>query len=192
MTREEHIAEINKILQDNKRLKEMLGTQNNLLSAMRDYTSADVEEAYNRGYQDGAQNPTSMGYEHGYEAGLNDAWDAVGKLAKMDTLTSSRITGHFGLFAIMNNLKPQEAVQKIAEYEKQKNEEIKVGDELLFNDYVKGVVVALEEWEDQTKYCVLNENGLCEWVDLRNYDVKKTGRTFPQISEVLKAMRGES
>ena len=35
--------------------------------------NAGYKTGYGKGYQEGALNPSSIGYEHGYEAGLNDA-----------------------------------------------------------------------------------------------------------------------
>lgn len=46
MTREEHIAKIDEIIKDNQRMITMLGEQIYLLSAMKDYTKADVDTAY--------------------------------------------------------------------------------------------------------------------------------------------------
>ena len=34
-------------------------------------------EGYDEGYKDGVQNPSSLGFDHGYERGLNDAWKKV-------------------------------------------------------------------------------------------------------------------
>ena len=46
MTREEHTERINEIIKRNRQIKSYIETQNNKLSQVRDYTPADVEEAF--------------------------------------------------------------------------------------------------------------------------------------------------
>ena len=73
---------------------------------------------------------TAEKLEEAYERGLKDAWDIVKKLAMMDTETSEEATGYFGLFRIMENLTPEEAISKLSAYEKEQKNKIHVGDEI--------------------------------------------------------------
>lgn len=52
MTREEHTENINEIIKRNRQIKSYVETQNNKLTQIRDYTPADVEEAYQRGLEE--------------------------------------------------------------------------------------------------------------------------------------------
>ena len=103
------------------------------------------------------------------ESSRNEAWECARKLFE---------------------LSPSEAVAKIKAYEeKQTDDEIKVGDEVIYNGNPHNGEVGL----------VI---GLCEkWVEVRfksrwncvgvyRDTVTKTGRSFPQIAEVLKQMDG--
>jgi hypothetical protein len=148
-----------------------------------------LDDAYNRGYQDGAQNPTSIGYEHGYEAamhdkgeeqdiayfhgyssGKHDMWNAVKYLWKNGTIDFD-----------------WSAEKILEEYEKQKEKNaIKIGDEVRLNhDDTRAVV--MDESEQEDAWWVYTENGCIE--EWHSSKFRKSGRTFPQIAEVLKTMR---
>lgn len=61
-----------------------------------------------------------------YQKGLSDAWEAVKKIAIMDTETSENVTGYFGLFRIMENLTPMQAIEKIRQYEQEKDRQARI------------------------------------------------------------------
>ena len=183
MTREEHIEKIDEIVKDNQCIKTMLGEQNNLLSRMRDYTSADVKEAYNRGYDEGkgqAWSDEIKKYEiepekerEAYQRGLNEMWDIVRHLWENGTIDFSWDLGW-------------SAEKILEEYQKWKKDAIKVGDEVL-NIYDNTMAVILDEVEEDHDWHVYTENGCVEkWCE---NVFRGTGRTYPQIEEVLKAMR---
>ena len=142
------------------------------------------EEAYKRGHDTGYKKCLS---EHefdmpcsicdDYERGLNDAWDAAKKLAMMDTETSEDVTGYFGLFRIMENLTPGEAISKLRAYEEEKNK-IHVGDEVKGNS---SPWVVTHIYEDLLK-------GIDAVGDVRASrmeSIRKTGRHF-DIEPILK------
>ena len=88
---------------------------------------------------------------------------------------------------IFNDLSYQEAKAKYEEWKKQKDK-IKVGDEVILDEVnTKAVVTAKES--DDVYYMALTENGLYEV--FKEYEVKKTGRHFPEVAELLEKMRGE-
>lgn len=117
-----------------------------------------------------------------YRKGLSDAWEAAKKIALMDTETSENVTGYFGLFRIMENLTPMQAIEKIRKYEQEK-EEIKVGDEVVSEDDIKAVVIDMDDYFLH----VLDENGVVQgWP---REDVAKAGRHFSEIAAVLEKMR---
>ena len=94
---------------------------------------------------------------------------------------------------------PAEAIAKIKEYE-DKQEEIKVGDELEFYSLcaektIKGVVYQIN-YADDDIYLLWTpqDKSIGGTFTLSSGDffikkVKKTGRHFPQIVELLKAMK---
>lgn len=171
MTREEHTENINEIIKSNRTIKSILDSQNNRLSWMRDYTSTDVEEAYQRG--------------------LNDAWELARRIrlnVEDGGISVSELCEMFHTNTVYNIFKgysAQEVMKRIAEYEKQKNA-IKIGDEVKFNhDDIKATV--MDQSDKEGMWWLYTENGCIEeWQDAY---FRKTGRTFPQIEEVLKAMQ---
>ena len=121
-------------------------------------------------------------YNAWYEKGLADAWDAAKKIALMDTETSENVTGYFGLFRIMENLTPMQAIEKLKAYEQEKEEQIQVGDEVIAASG-KAVVMAVGPVYLEFVYA----NGAIGSDKVKN--AKKTGRTFTEISEVLRKMK---
>lgn len=85
------------------------------------------KEGFDDGYKDGTQNPSSVGFDHGYERGLNDAWECARKIASMPTDVTEPLFNQFGLHNIMANVSPFEAIAKIKKYE-ENEQKIKVGD----------------------------------------------------------------
>lgn len=85
-----------------------------------------------------------------------------------------------------------EAIAKIADYEEQKNqeEEIKVGDEVTAKtktDLEMPKAVILNHNPTGTQYLVLKYDGTTSWWTKKG--LRKTGRHFSEIAEVLQKMR---
>lgn len=124
-----------------------------------------------------------------YEDGLNEAWEAARKITcndgynwtELDTIFDSRSFNHI---FITNTA--SEAISKIENYEETKVE-IKMGDEVE-SCGATGVVI-------ESPYCSYYDNEiLVLWsngasVVCKKQDLKKTGRHFSQIAEVLKQMK---
>lgn len=99
------------------------------------YTEPDIEKARKEAYTEAKidagqeyENGYDAGHNVGYQQGLSDAWEAARKIALMDTETSENVTGYFGLFRIMENLTPMQAIEKIRQYEQEQQESITVED----------------------------------------------------------------
>jgi len=102
------------------------------------YTEPDLEqvriEAYQQGYKAAkceCEDCPKQAYTDTlrmdvYCKGLSDAWEAAKKLARMDTETSENVTGYFGLFRIMENLTPMQAIEKIRQYEQKKDRQARI------------------------------------------------------------------
>jgi len=161
---------------------------------------AQIRKAYDKGYKDGkADTPftdTEEAEEKAYNRGLNDAWECARKLVhpRLGGYTEEQKQRIFGEYvssdSILQNFSASEAITKIKEYEdKQKQDaEIKVGDEVTTKRGSKGIVITdipsalgdISVWLST-----------CTHVQLYPKDkLTRTGRTFPQIAEVLAELRG--
>ena len=164
--------------------------------SLRPYTEPDLdairEEEYEKGVQDTKQHwvdaPRSCAYKLGYENGLNDAWDVARKIALdkedggLDTVAYCETFGYGkGFGAILKTFTASECIEKIRQYEQGK-EKIKVGDEVI-TDSGKAVVTGV----GPVHFEYFNADGSSGYDEVKN--VKKTGRTFPEIAEVLRKMK---
>ena len=160
------------------------------------YTEPDLDaihdEAYEKGVQDTKQHlvdaPRTCAYKLGYESGLNNAWDAARKIESLSAREFDKaFTGYDDCFKVFENYTPQEAIEKIKQYEQE--QQIQVGDEVVFYNGEKCVVTVVEDGQTAE---VMDKDGFSMMMDdgLRN-SMKKTGRHFPEIAEVLKKMHEE-
>lgn len=92
---------------------------------------------------------------------------------------------------IFNDLSYQEAKSKYETWLKQKDE-IHVGDEVIPTDTQYDTMIVTRIWMDDHSRDCLDTLGLdgciCSFL---TSNVKKTGRHFPKVAELLKKMRGE-
>lgn len=173
-----------------------------------------IAQAYQRGFKDGFDKAIAddEAYESGFaagqeqaheeinvnkyiEQGRNEAWEAAKKIISQNSASwgMKDMKEIFGLSYstdIMLDLSASEAIEKISSYEarkKQEEDEIRVGDEVLFNGIAKAVVLSTR-MRGLENYCFIicadGSGGECEKLKL-----KKTGRTFQEIVEVLKKMQ---
>ena len=111
---------------------------------------------------------------------MNEAWEAARNVVDCEVPFDfwDLASGQSNL-AVFKHYSATGAIEKIKEYENR----IKVGDEVKY----RGVVgVVLEHDYDSTS--VMKTNGNVS-VIYNKQDLKKTGRYFPQIEEVLKQMQ---
>lgn len=166
---------------------------NNGLDKLTPYTESDTEsirkEAYEQGYTDGRKKHEvevyaiayTNGKQDGYQKGINDAWEAARTL--WNTPNRKEVFGHTTFSTTLTTLTAQETIEKIRQYEQEKEEEIRVGDEV--EDGVANLIV-LEINEDGTVSGFDDEGSI-----IHATPRKKTGRHFPEIAEVLTKMRGK-
>jgi len=192
-----------------------LGSMEQRTAGMKRQAQELIEQAYQRGFNAGyskAENDyhakTEDDRQASYELGLNMAWEAARKIgqnsqsgleyqigfdfSKMKSYESANPS-----WWVVMNYSASEAIERIRAYEEQKkqeeDEEIKVGDEVVLNanpsldENTKAIVIA-NEGNVMFPYNVMFDNGETDWVD-RDDISGKTGRTFPEIVEVLKKMR---
>ena len=190
----------------------------NLKAEMRYQCDKVNEQAYKqghkRGYAEGYELGKQDGYEDGkadtpftdtkdaeekvYNRGLSDVWDAVRKIiepADDGGYSFNALHTMFGESSIRSILKHNtaiEAIVKIKAYEdKQKQDtEIKLGDEVItkYKDHAIAVRDTYYVGEDREPFTLIwfgTHMSSC-----RVNELSKTGRHFPQITEVLKELRG--
>ena len=146
------------------------------------------KQAYQRGYEkayDTAYADAEEIYESGkramYQKGLKDAWDAARTL--WNTPNRKEIFGHTAFNTVLTTLTAQEAIEKIRQYEQEK-EEIQVGDEIETPSGLRGYVVNFTD--DELVHYVSSEG---RFGTMGMSAVSKTGRHFPEIAKVLQKMK---
>lgn len=168
----------------------------NGLNKLTPYTEPDLEqvnaekdkiydEARARGYDEGRA--------RGYQEGLFDAWEAARKigsnsmcsLKEMGFKFEPQSVGYNPSWYVVQIYSASECIEKIRQYEQEKEEQIQVGDEVRNIQHGWTAVVSAIDRECMT---LMDTNGkLGDGYDMNRFI--KTGRHFPEIAEVLKKMR---
>ena len=171
----------------------MLGTKEQRTEGMKRQAQELIEQAYDRGYKAGlVDNQTfheSMceKCKNGLiEQGRNEAWEVVKKIAKMPTDESEPIFNKFGLHSIMECYTASEAIEKLKAWEQKKEkDDIHIGDEVVYYDdsEVKFIVTKVIN----NRISGINATG--EFSNKNAIYWRKTGRTFPEIAQVLAKMK---
>lgn len=142
-----------------------------------------LEGAYQKGFEVGQHEATTLEYKQG----LNDAWEAITKIAKMYDGERGKIFGDTRISNILNKYSVSEIIDKLKAYEEQqKPDEIKVGDELQANDD-PSVKIIVSQVRGNTIWGFNSEGN---YSSRPIFDWHKTGRSFPQVAESLEAMKG--
>ena len=147
-----------------------------------------LEEAYQKGYEAGQHEATTLEYQQG----LDDAWEAARKITNMQH--KDRIEC-FGFVRVYSDLTASEVLAKLKAYEEQRkaDAEIKVGDEVCF------VFAGGETIEPFIVFSIKDDNGKKYYEGIQTSDGRwvggglkyfKTGKHYSQVEELLKAMKG--
>ena len=140
-------------------------------------------DSYTRGHNDCLEMERHFKTNESYEKGLNDAWECMRRMYKMKRSDVHAIFGTEYLSQIVDKFPASEAIEKIKEYKKEKIDTIKIGDEVYCNAYGNGVVTRVYDrtltvtWADGT-HGIINSD-----------TVTKAGKTFPEMAEILEAMK---
>lgn len=156
----------------------------------------NVEEIYKRGYAHGLKDASKdHESEKSYEQGLNDAWECANKIINMSCGELSEIFPDFKGFPF-EECSASEAIAKIKEYKESKK--LHVGDEIKFEFGGVGLYNAIGviiRIDDDDYLHILSGNNDPDYATIGinphrdTVHVEKTGRHFPQIEEVLNAMK---
>lgn len=170
-----------------------------VLNGMIENQKSELRTAYDKGYNQGVRDfdlilATSKKEEEGYNRGLESAWACCKRFWQSDENTCRDI---FNIICWEDffDISPSEAIKKFKEYDEKHfdvpdNCKIEVGDEIVYSDPLKG----------EEKGIVM---GICNnWVEVKflkswncvgvhKDSVKKTGRHFEQLDEILETMKNE-
>lgn len=126
--------------------------------------------------------------DNSYQRGLDDAWKALRAIADKDMTceTLDVLFGEHMITRIAMNYTAAEVIEKLAAYEAKKKaeEEIKVGDEVE-TDYTGNVIIA---GKPKDGWYVTIAKNFARYSIHESHIIKKTGRHFPQVAELLDAM----
>ena len=131
--------------------------------------------------------------EADYQRGLNDAWELTQKIFRFvedGGMRSEELRNAFGtgVTAEIAALPVEKVMSTLTTYETKKRaeEEIKVGDEVE-NDYIGNGIIT-RKTKDDGWYVVIDKDFYRHTIH-KSHIIKKTGRHFPQVAELLDAMK---
>lgn len=151
-----------------------------------------MEDAFKNGY-DAARKDIDVKSKinAAYQKGLEDAWDAARKIIHMPeadllNLFTECYSAVCTSVQVFLKYDASEAIEKIRQYEQEKEQQIQIGDEVNGKGG-RGIITKISD--DGNHFNVMWENGLTGCYRTENF--KKTGRNFPEIAEVLRKMQEE-
>lgn len=157
-----------------------------------------IEQSYQDGYKSGYKVWKNSAFDNAIidatsfiEQGRNEAWRLALHIFRLNQKERKAVFGYDrDTVNVLESMDASEVLEKIRAYEEQKREEtkIKVGDEVIYscgNYKDKATVIDI----DADILHLLTENGC--YLSEEYKDVKKTGRHFTEIAELLKKLREE-
>ena len=185
--------EIRQALSEVREMKQMCGNINMKLTNIVTQRGQDIKKKLEAEYHRGLSEGNDIGYKDGVKDGQNEAWECAKKIALMDTETSENVTGYFGLFRIMENLTPMQAIAKLKAYEEkqQTDDKIVVGDEVEWDNDFTGdrfIVTRIYQPYGKKEQCdgIDDDGDVYRAVLIES--LVKTGRHF-DIASILKEMQ---
>lgn len=181
-------------------LRQEIGTFVNYMNN-KEVQFIDMEEAYDKGYNDGFECGQHEATTLEYQRGLNDAWETARRIAMMNV--HERATIFFPQAEAVTHEEPfktysvEEAIEKLKAYEERKKAEeeaeIKVGDVLQHkrDHNTKIAVTGIHDSGRISGICVGNSDANQLGASFTNRDPanwEKTGHHFQQVAEILKAL----
>ena len=146
------------------------------------------DEARTRGYEEGKA--------RGQQEGLADAWEAARKIilsdgdGGLDIVAYREIFGYGkGVGTVLKTFTASEAIEKIRQYEQEKEEQIQVGDEVIPRETEYDTMIVTRLWKDDYDSDCIDAIGfdgrISSFLVSR---VSKTGKHC-KIAEVLQKMK---
>ena len=144
-----------------------------------------AEEAYQKGFEAGQHEATTLEYQQG----LNDAWETVRKLYNY-WYGNDDIFGDETFCEFIFQHSASEVIDRIKAYEEsQKADEIKVGDEVIPIDAIRRPFVVVSIENNAIYGFELTDGFVPRGCHRDETHWEKTGRHFPQVAELVKAMK---
>lgn len=149
-----------------------------------------LTEAYRKGFEAGQHEATTLEYHQG----LDDAWGIIIKIASIPYAERSEIfDGQQDILSIVQKFSPSEVTAKLREYERQKADEIKVGDEVrntlgLMDNAVGYVIGTTIEGDYNVSRYIDGKIKTGTW---RRENCVKTGKHSDAVVQLLAEMKGE-
>lgn len=152
-----------------------------------------AEQAHAKGYNEAKLIYQNLNAESDYQRGLDDAWEAARKISLMSPDEIEKVFPGAAKYNRYNlGYSGVEAIEKLKAYEEQKkaDAEIKVGDEV---EAYSGRAVVFGTFTDTKgeKFCRYWYPSDDSFNKGKTENLKKTGRHFPQVAELIKAMKGK-
>lgn len=184
-----------------KQIKPQIGEMVRLCHEVEDHAEVTAD-AYQRGYENGfiaghlkAEKSGQSFYEDGYQRGMADAnrdgeynaddgWYVMQKISLLPNPIKTELFGTAETAVILQDNSFKDALDKLTEYEQEKEEQIQVGNEVITSS---GKAVVTGVGPVHFEYVNADGSGFDE---VKN--VKKTGRHYPEIAEVLRKIKEES
>ena len=156
------------------------------------YTAPDLEQVRKEAYKDGYNAGFEKKIYTSYQEGLSDAWEAARKIydiSQEDRLEIFPEASTFVVADICDRYSASECIEKIRQYEQEKEEEIQVGDEVK-NTQTDARFIVTHMWvNNHGEKGVSGFNYECSAFSTALDLVRKTGRHFPEIAEVFAKMK---
>lgn len=132
--------------------------------------------------------PLNKALDESYQQGLDDAWNATKQLIAKWVNGDDDVFGDKSIDEFIETFSASEAIAKLREYEQQKADEIKVGDEV---EAYSGRAIVFGTFTDAKggKFCRYWYPSDDSFNKGKTENLKKTGRHFPQVAELLNAMK---
>ena len=131
--------------------------------------------------------------DEAYQQGLNDAWEAMKKIALSSedgALTTHQLKEIFGTYFVSEIIRErtaQEVIDKIKAYEDKRSDRIEVGDEVEW-DGDCFIVTKIFQPRNMKEQCDGIDDDGSAYHDILMEDLKKTGKHY-DIASILEAMR---
>lgn len=167
------------------------------------YTEPDMEQvredAFKNGYDAACKDIDIKSKTNAaYRKGLEDAWEAARKIGSNSMCSLEEMGFDFSQCAVddynpswfvVKNYSASEAIEKIRQYEQEKEEQIQVGDEVTPRETEYDDMIVTRLWKDDYDSDCIDAIGfdgrICSFLVSR---VSKTGKHY-EIAEVLQKMK---
>ena len=152
--------------------------------------SNELGEAYQKGYEVGSHEATTIEYQQG----LDDAWEAARTIVRNTSLNDWKSVGvDIGEWdgdesEALNRYSVSEVIEILKKMGKPNPDEIKVGDEV---EAYSGRAIVFGTFTDTkgNKFCRYWYPSDDSFNKDKTENLKRTGRNFPQVAELLEAMK---